>query len=259
MGLRGPEILIEKPENTKRLMILGDSIVLGWGVEFEYTFPQLLQNLYKSDSSNIEVISVGVSSWNTRTEYEYLKSEAIKLEPDDIILIVVGNDADPKRGSNTTIDKNILFKNYEKEIQENQSFRDLWFFGEKYCYVIKYIQSLIKLKQEREYIDTTNERSPEWLDVEDSLDNLLYLCDANGIKLHPYLYISKEKLSNHQVLKLYQKYFNEKKITYYTFPDSLFNGYQYQNSVMDNHANVSGHVIIANKLLLKLNKNVIRN
>ena len=59
-GLRGQEFERTKPEGRKRILILGDSVVLGWGVEYEDTFPCLLHNMYGPEE-NIEVIPAGVS------------------------------------------------------------------------------------------------------------------------------------------------------------------------------------------------------
>ena len=104
-GLRGKEFRKAKSLNTKRLLILGDSVVLGWGVEYENTFPNLLQEKFDKEQSEIEVIPIGVSSWNTRTEYEYFSRIAINFDPDILLLVIVGNDTDPKENSNIEIGK----------------------------------------------------------------------------------------------------------------------------------------------------------
>ncbi len=44
-GLRSPEIDMKKNDGTKRVMIMGDSVVFGWGVEQDSIFPIRLQKM----------------------------------------------------------------------------------------------------------------------------------------------------------------------------------------------------------------------
>src|SRR5262245_46000646 len=41
LGFRGPEILQQKPQGLKRLLVVGDSVTEGYGIEFTQTFAQL--------------------------------------------------------------------------------------------------------------------------------------------------------------------------------------------------------------------------
>ena len=77
----------EKEEN--RILIVGDSFVEGYHVPFEKHFARRLeQNL-----SSFEILSAGVSSWDTATEIKYLELEGVNLAPDIVILqMYVGND-----------------------------------------------------------------------------------------------------------------------------------------------------------------------
>src|SRR4051812_31548703 len=40
-GLRGPEIPLRKPDGEFRVLVIGDSFTLGWGVEESKTYPRL--------------------------------------------------------------------------------------------------------------------------------------------------------------------------------------------------------------------------
>ena len=59
-GLRGPETTYEKPSDTFRILNLGDSVVMGWGVREKDTYGrQLEQLLNKGGTANLryEVIN----------------------------------------------------------------------------------------------------------------------------------------------------------------------------------------------------------
>src|SRR5215207_973150 len=48
-GLRGPETTYDKPAGTFRILNLGDSIVMGWGVRQEDTYGRQLELLLNED------------------------------------------------------------------------------------------------------------------------------------------------------------------------------------------------------------------
>ncbi len=77
-----------KGEKTTRILVIGDSITLGWGVEYSQTYPKLLENFLDKDAKDrrYEVINTGVGNYNSVNELEMLK-KYIYLDPD---IIVVG-------------------------------------------------------------------------------------------------------------------------------------------------------------------------
>ena len=105
-GLRAHEFSTEKPDGITRILLLGDSVVFGWGVEQEKTSGYLLNQSLKDLLQPIEVIPAGVCSWNTRTEYEYLVSEGSKISPNIVVLVVVTNDIVPKKGGRKEVEMN---------------------------------------------------------------------------------------------------------------------------------------------------------
>jgi hypothetical protein len=56
----------------------------------------------------IEVIPLGVCSWNTRNEFKYFRRVAINFSPDVLILVICQNDLKPNRGGRTEISENLL-------------------------------------------------------------------------------------------------------------------------------------------------------
>ena len=95
-GLRGPETTYEKPAGTFRILNLGDSVVMGWGVRQEDTYGRQLESLLNENNSGdqrIEVINAGVPGWNLENASAYLQAEGLKYKPDLIILgLTLAND-----------------------------------------------------------------------------------------------------------------------------------------------------------------------
>ena len=95
-GLRSPETTYEKPPATFRILNLGDSVVMGWGVRQENTYGrelELLLNEQGTGDLRYEVINAGVPGWNLENGLAYLQAEGVKYEPDLIVLgLTIAND-----------------------------------------------------------------------------------------------------------------------------------------------------------------------
>lgn len=94
---RGPEYPIKKPENTFRIIMLGDSETFSFMLEDEYTLPFQLQDVLNRNSTRLhyEVLNFGVEGYNTFQELEQLKTKGLKYNPDLIILNYCLNDPEP--------------------------------------------------------------------------------------------------------------------------------------------------------------------
>jgi hypothetical protein len=95
-GLRGIETQYEKPQNTFRILNLGDSVAMGWGVKAEETYGQRLEavlNERMAPGQKYEVITAGVPGWNLANEFAYLQAEGFKYDPDLVLLdLTIVND-----------------------------------------------------------------------------------------------------------------------------------------------------------------------
>ncbi|MAF50518.1 MAG: hypothetical protein CMH64_00330 [Nanoarchaeota archaeon] len=89
-GLRDYDYEYENVENVKRILVLGDSVTFGWGVEFDKIYSKLLEKKLE----DTQVINTGVGNYNTQMEVAFLKEEGIKYDPDIIILGHYINDAE---------------------------------------------------------------------------------------------------------------------------------------------------------------------
>jgi len=95
-GLRGPETAYEKPPATYRILNLGDSVAMGWGVREEDTYGRQLESLLNAKGNGnyrYEVINAGVPGWNLENALAYLQAEGLKYEPDLILIdLTIAND-----------------------------------------------------------------------------------------------------------------------------------------------------------------------
>ena len=88
-GLRGPETPLVKPLGTLRILNLGDSIAMGWGVAYEQTYGHLLEEALAAGvdpGTQVEVINAGVPGWNLENALAYLLAEGLAFSPDAVIL-----------------------------------------------------------------------------------------------------------------------------------------------------------------------------
>jgi hypothetical protein len=87
-GLRDNEISIEKPANTYRILMLGDSYTFGIGNNLEDTFSKKLEQLLNAQGGSLhyEVINGGCSSYSPILEYLFLVNKGLALHPDLVIL-----------------------------------------------------------------------------------------------------------------------------------------------------------------------------
>jgi len=91
-GQRDKERTVRKPDGVTRVLLLGDSVVEGYGLRQVDTLSSQLENLIADDST--EVLNFGVSAYCTRAEVELLKVKGLQFDPDVVILVFVENDFD---------------------------------------------------------------------------------------------------------------------------------------------------------------------
>ena len=94
-GFRGPEIEREKPKDTFRIAVSGDSFVFGWGTDDRSTFPVLMEKILRKgglDAAGYQVINGGVPGYNVAQMKERLLRKIFDFEPDVLVLVVSAND-----------------------------------------------------------------------------------------------------------------------------------------------------------------------
>jgi hypothetical protein len=95
-GLRSPEIPLDKPSGTIRILGLGDSLMFGWGVSESECYLRLIESKLNARYPEVDwqVINGGIPGYNTAMEVEFLLRRGLELEPDAVVIEFVGNDLD---------------------------------------------------------------------------------------------------------------------------------------------------------------------
>lgn len=94
LGFRGPEISREKPAGVYRVLVLGDSIVMGSGLTEEVLVSsRLAESLRKQGPGRtFEAINAGVSGYGIREERLLFEEEGLALGLDAAVIVFCVND-----------------------------------------------------------------------------------------------------------------------------------------------------------------------
>lgn len=85
-GLRDRDYAFEP--SGRRILVLGDSLAWGFGVEQDETFTERLELMLPGT----EVINAAVSGYSTDQELLWLERDGIRYRPDTVVVLVAGND-----------------------------------------------------------------------------------------------------------------------------------------------------------------------
>jgi lysophospholipase L1-like esterase len=94
-GFRDEEIPVEKRPGSTRIMMLGDSVLFGWGVNQDETVSTRLKQAWRQAGHDIDVINGGVGNYNTIMEVEFFLTRGYRFKPDVVVLNYFINDAEP--------------------------------------------------------------------------------------------------------------------------------------------------------------------
>jgi lysophospholipase L1-like esterase len=90
-GFRDLPRSIPKPANTNRVLVLGDSVVVGHGIpDLNDTISRELEKRLSPDG--VEVLNFGVGGYCTAGEVELLATRGLAYSPDLVVLVFTEND-----------------------------------------------------------------------------------------------------------------------------------------------------------------------
>jgi lysophospholipase L1-like esterase len=93
LGFRGREVSVPKPAGRFRIMVIGDSLTLGWGVGDDETYSAQVERLLPEfQGHDVDVVNGGIGGYNTRQEVAMLKRYVSRLEPDLVLVGFYSND-----------------------------------------------------------------------------------------------------------------------------------------------------------------------
>jgi tetratricopeptide (TPR) repeat protein len=92
-GQRDRERSLAKPPGTRRVLLLGDSVVEGSGLrDLDDTLSRWMERL--SGDPRLEVLNFGVSGYCTLAEVRLLELKGLAFSPDVVVVVFVENDFD---------------------------------------------------------------------------------------------------------------------------------------------------------------------
>lgn len=96
--LRDPERPLQKPDGVFRILVLGDSLTFGSGVDDADTFARQLESKLNARRDGrlprVEVINAACASWGTADHVVFLDHLGLQFEPD--VVLMAFHDDDPK-------------------------------------------------------------------------------------------------------------------------------------------------------------------
>lgn len=93
-GFRDRNFSVEKPENSTRVIALGDAVTFGIGVENNETWPSYLEkDLQKRYGDSYQVLNFGFPFKSTKEEVIWFNRTSRKYDPDIVVLQYMPNDA----------------------------------------------------------------------------------------------------------------------------------------------------------------------
>jgi len=118
-GYRAPEVDI----NKEHILILGDSVAMGYGVSDDETSSYYLNNFFNDIDEEVQVLNLGVSAYGIGQYYLRLKKEVDKLNPSHIVVIIyTGNDfQDTSRNHNSGKSKPLFVLENDRLVNVNEN------------------------------------------------------------------------------------------------------------------------------------------
>ncbi len=237
-GLRSPAIELPKPAGRRRILLLGDSLVFGWGAPQDSLFASHLQRAFSARGENVDVVAAGTGSWNTRTEFEYLRARGLALEPDYVALVILPNDVLPKRTGTTTVPRDSLLAQYRRTGPTHPRW---WKSLVRVSYFAATVQHIALQPDTRETLAAHyDESAPSWRDASAALSQMAALTEEAGVPLLAFLYMTDD--DSHYQAVFRERYESALRALHIPFailhrsdaPDT-------RNSYVDRHPNARGH------------------
>jgi lysophospholipase L1-like esterase len=168
-GLRDREFPYERGSKKLRILMLGDSLTVGWGVPLEATFSKRIERLYADNGIDADVINTGVGNYNTVQEVQYFLNEGYKYKPDIVVLNFFVNDAEP------------ILPHHQPTLVARNCYACIFIAGRLDTVTRKFSGSGDWASY---YLGLYNDgRAEGWLMAQDYIRRLAEFCKANGVEL----------------------------------------------------------------------------
>ena len=238
LGFRGQDISKNNIDNEKKIMVLGSSLVMGWGVEENKTFAKILEKKINDNKKFYTTTTVNTGIMHTNTEFHYhiFKKNYETINPDLVVLGYFIDDA------------------------KNLSTKKLPFFV-KYFFLGSVIYQVLKSSSaenlDEYYLRINNKKNENWQNVIKNVNKIRELCEKKNIEflvviLPDFSNFSENNSLDNLYIDIYNR-FNEDEILIINPYKSLQKEFKNNEknswiSSDDNHPNGKANEIIANEI-----------
>lgn len=174
LGFRGPEISVQKPPNTVRIVAMGASVAFGWTVSNEESYPGRLEarlnERAKGTDRRYEVLNFGVGGYATRDEVAALEAKGLALDPDLVIIDFHPNgpESEPVQPLHQVFHEPLWW--------EHSNILRLLAYGKRQW-------GVWTLGKGEEYRYLASPQGPHWPTLIKAWDKAKSLCDARGLRV----------------------------------------------------------------------------
>ncbi len=232
-GFRDEEYATERNENY-RIVVLGDSLTFGWGVEKDEAFEVLLEQML-SEKRPTEMINMGHGNYNTVQQVNLFKEKGLKYNPDKVLVFYFINDAEvtPVRSKWLWVSR----------------LRSLTFLWSRFRGLLT--RTAPGQTFESFYSDLYEDDQPGFIAMKEAFLQLRGITEERGIELQVIMLPELHDLVDYPFTKVYAKvgdFLRENDIDYIDLTDS-FLGYENAADLWvapdDAHPNAVAHRMIA--------------
>jgi len=101
LGDRGPELRDPKPANCKRVLVMGSSITMGWGVPYDDIFTSVTEQKLNTQKPfgpdhTFEFVNAGIGNYNNYFQFKLFQRQYPVVKPDMVVLHYFISDVEPR-------------------------------------------------------------------------------------------------------------------------------------------------------------------
>ena len=165
-GLRGPAIH-QYDKNKRRILFLGSSVTLGWGVKENETVTERMREMFKNDGHDVDVLNAGIGNYNSVRYVERFKKRLSDLNPTDIVVHYFVRDAVSLEAGGG----NILLRNSQLAVT-------IWIA------INRFLRSDSNISLEKYYLQVYSPKAEEFIKMRQALKSLAIYCKKKNIRIY---------------------------------------------------------------------------
>lgn len=239
-GLRGDPVK-DLDLVDRRIIVLGGSVTLGWGVKESSTMTSVLQEMFKQNGKNVEVLNAGIGNYNSERYVERFFENLVELKPTDIVVNYFLRDAEILMPAK----QNYFLKNSQLALT-------LWIASNRISN--KKDKMSIYNHYDKVYSDTKGINN-----MKNSLKRLSDYAKLNNIKLYMLMTPDITSISNYKLNFVHDYLENVANDLGYIYVDSLERMKKFKEEELfampgDPHPNNIGHKVMAETIYPVISK-----